>query len=58
MTPFDPWATHIRWYQIWRSFVKTLHLFPLNKVVAKQACTAQAFYVMYEAIDKVENYHA
>ena len=51
---FDPSARHIRYFQIWRTFVKSIHLFPDNKELAKQACTAQALYVIWEAFEKVE----
>ena len=50
-----PMAPHIRFYQIWRIFVKSVQLFPHDKHLARQACTAQALYVIYEAIGKQEN---
>lgn len=48
-------ATFLIWYDIWRNFVKSAQLCPDNSHMAKQACTAQAKYVMHLAIEKAKH---
>ena len=54
LLPYDPQATHVLWFNIWRSFVKSVKVFPESRELARQACTAQMKYVTHAAIAVVE----
>lgn len=53
MIAFDPNAPSVRYFNIWRMFVGSIHLFPLDKDLARQACIAQALYEMETALEIV-----
>lgn len=53
MIYFDPQAPHVRYFQIWRMFVGTIHIFPADKDLARQACIAQALYEIEAATEIV-----
>lgn len=53
MITFDFNAPHMRYFRIWRMFVGSIHIFPTDKDLARQACIAQALYEIEAATEIV-----